>query len=59
MKKPSKKRYYKDKVKRFYIEFYIKDSDIMEHLSLQRSKQGYIKSLIREDMKKGTAQSVE
>ncbi len=29
------------------------DADILEHLDKQKNKQGYIKQLIRDDMKRG------
>ena len=44
---------YKPKVKRFTVDFYPTEADLLEHMNSQPNKQGYIKQLIREDMKKG------
>ena len=44
------KKRYKQKVKRFTVEFYPTEKYLFEHLSKQDNKQGYIKQLIREDM---------
>jgi hypothetical protein len=46
------KKRYKQKVKRFTVEFYPTEKDLFEHLSKQDNKQGYIKQLIREDIEK-------
>lgn len=46
---------YKKKVKRFTIEFSPTETDLYDHLQQQENKQGYIKSLIRADMKQGEA----
>lgn len=43
---------YKAKVKRFTIDFPPADADLWEYIQSKSNKQGYIKSLIREDMKK-------
>jgi hypothetical protein len=43
---------YRQSLKRFSITFYQTDKDIEEHLYKQENKQGYVKDLIREDMKK-------
>lgn len=43
---------YKKKVKRITVDFYPAESDLWEHIQQQDKKQTYIKSLIREDMKK-------
>ena len=49
-------RNYKNKsVKRFTVDFYPADAELWEKLQNQENKQGYIKDLIREDMKKGGA----
>ncbi len=42
---------YNDKVKKMTIEFYPTDADILKKLEEQPSKQGYIKDLIRKDLK--------
>lgn len=46
-------RNYKRKIKRLYIELYLSDQDIIDHLDAQPQKQTYIKDLIRKDMEKG------
>jgi hypothetical protein len=43
---------YKKKVKRFTIDFYPTEADLIEQIAKQPQKQTYIKNLIREDMKK-------
>ena len=45
---------YQEKVTRVNINFYTNkdDQDLLSHLSSKPSKQGYIKDLIRADMKK-------
>ena len=43
---------YRKKLKRMTIEFYPTDQDILDKLDSVESKQGYIKNLIREDIKK-------
>lgn len=46
--------YNKKNTKTVLLRFNLKsDSDILEQLDKHRSKQGYIKELIRNDMKKG------
>lgn len=49
---------YKATLPRFKFELYKSDQDIIEHLQKVaesgESKQGYVKRLIREDIKKGT-----
>ena len=52
-KKHAKAKYQK-KVKTILIEFYPteKDEEMLEHLSKQKSKQGYIKNLIQQDIQK-------
>lgn len=42
---------YKQKVKRISVEFSPAEADLWEHIQSQPNKQGYIKSLIRADMK--------
>lgn len=46
------KKKYKPNVKRFSVDFYPTESDLIEHLAKQENKQGYIKELIRKDMQK-------
>ena len=46
-------KYDKDNTKRLYIKLNKNnDKDILEHLDTQSNKQGYIKDLIRNDIKK-------
>lgn len=45
-------RKYKEKTKRFSIDFAPTEMDLLEHISKQPKKQTYIKRLIREDMNK-------
>lgn len=48
-------KYDKDNTKRLYIKLNKNnDKDILEHLDTQLNKQGYIKDLIRDDIKKTT-----
>ncbi len=47
-------KYQKSKTKQIAIQLNIStDADILEHLERIPNKQGYIKSLIREDIQKG------
>ena len=46
------KRKYLTKGKRLTVDFYPTDTDLIEHIEKQPNKQGYIKNLIREDMKR-------
>lgn len=46
-------KYKAEKTKQLVVRFYPADADILEHLQKQDSKQGYIKRLIREDMRNG------
>ena len=46
---------YKEKVNRITVDFSPAEADLWEHIQSQPNKQGYIKSLIREDMEKGRA----
>ena len=43
---------YKEKSKRFCLDFYPPEMDMYEHLQAQPKKQTYIKDLIRADMEK-------
>lgn len=43
---------YKEKVKRFTVDFAPTEMDLYDHLQQQSKKQTYIKNLIRADMKK-------
>ena len=45
-------RKYKEKVKRFTLDFHPSEQDMLDHLNAQPKKQTYIKSLIRADMAK-------
>lgn len=45
---------YKQKVKRMTIDFAPTESEVWEHIQSQPNKQGYIKSLVRADMEKGS-----
>ena len=42
---------YREKVNRLSIDFYPTESDLWEHINKQDNKQGYIKFLVRKDMK--------
>ena len=42
---------YNEKVTKVTIEFYPSDKDLLQKLQEQESKQGYIKDLIRKDLK--------
>lgn len=42
---------YNAKRHRMTIDFYPTESDLWEHINKQDNKQGYIKSLVRRDMK--------
>lgn len=44
---------YKQKVKRITLDFAPTEEELWNHINSQPNKQGYIKSLIRADMKKG------
>ena len=46
------KKKYKEKVKRFSVDFYPTEAELYEHIQKQPQKQTYIKNLIREDMKR-------
>lgn len=46
-------KYDRDNTKRIFIKLNINtDKDILDHLENKQNKQGYIKELIRNDMKK-------
>lgn len=48
------KKYEKKNVTQIKFSFNnVTDKDIIEHIKSQKNKQGYIKQLIREDMRKG------
>ena len=42
---------YNAKRQRLTLDFYPTESDLLEHINKQENKQGYIKDLIRKDMK--------
>ena len=42
---------YKEKVKRITIDFYPSEAELWDHIQQQPNKHGYIKDLIRRDMK--------
>lgn len=46
------KEKYQAKVKRFTVDFYPTEQELWEHLQAQENKQGYVKSLIRQDKEK-------
>ena len=46
------KRKYVAKVRRFVVDVYPKDTELLEWLSRQEKPQSYIKELIRQDMAK-------
>lgn len=46
------KKKYQSKVKRFTVDFYPTEAELIEHLAKQQKKQTYIKDLIRADIKK-------
>ena len=46
------KKKYQAKVKRFCVDFYPSESDLIAQIEKQPQKQTYIKNLIREDIKK-------
>ena len=45
------KKRYRAKLKRLTIDFYPTEQDLIDHVEKQENKQGYIKNLIREDIK--------
>lgn len=52
--KKAQEKYRKEKVMRTQLDFYPTDQDIIDHLQTVGNKQGYIKGLIRADIKKET-----
>lgn len=50
-KRKANKKYKTANVKRLMVEFYPTEADLWEHINKQDNKQGYIKSLVRRDMK--------
>ena len=44
------KKKYRQKVKRFTVDFYPTEEEIYSHLNQQENKQGYIKRLIKQDI---------
>ena len=49
--KRAKAKYMREKVKKLMIEFYPSDQELYDKLQEQENKQGYIKELIRKDLK--------
>ena len=49
--KRAKAKYKRDKIKKLMIEFYPSDAELYEKVQAQENKQGYIKDLIRKDLK--------
>ena len=47
----AKAKYKSQKVKKILVEFYATDTELWEKLQAQDNKQGYIKELIRKDLK--------
>ena len=50
--KRAKNKYRRQSVKAMTLEFYPTESDLVAFINLQENKQGYIKDLIRQDIKK-------
>lgn len=50
--KKAENKYKKEKVIRTQLDFYSTDQDIIEHLNTVGNRQGYIKDLIRADIKR-------
>lgn len=46
------KEKYQAKVKRFTVDFYPTEQELWDQLQAQKNKQGYVKSLIRQDKEK-------
>ena len=56
----AQKKYKKDKVKRYYFEAVsTTEQDIIQKLDSVKNKAGYIKNLIREDIKNDVAQHLK
>ena len=49
--KKAKAKYTNEKVKRLTVSFYPSEAELWEKLQEQDNKQGYIKDLIRKDLK--------
>ena len=49
--KRANEKYRKENVKQAVVRFYPSEVDLWEHLQKQENKAGYIKELIRKDMK--------
>lgn len=47
----AKAKYKSEKVKKILVEFYSSDIELWEKVQEQPNKQGYIKELIRKDLK--------
>lgn len=47
----AKAKYKSEKVKKILVEFYSSDTELWEKVQEQPNKQGYIKELIRKDLK--------
>ena len=47
------KRKYREKCFRLHLEFYPPESELYEHIKSQGNMSGYIKDLVRKDMKNG------
>lgn len=50
--KKTQSKYKREKVVRTQLDLYPTDQDIIDHLQTVGNRQGYIKALIRADMKK-------
>ncbi len=50
--KRAKKKYRSQRVRSITIDFYPTESELVAFIDLQENKQGYIKNLIRQDIKK-------
>ena len=53
------KRKYVAKIRRFVVDVYPKDTELLEWLSQQEKPQSYIKELIRQDMAKSKSDTNE
>ena len=47
----AKSKYKAEKVKKILVEFYNSDAELWDKVQEQSNKQGYIKELIRKDLK--------
>ena len=50
-RKRAKAKYNSTKVSKITVEFYPADAELLEKVKSQKSQQGYIKELIRKDIK--------